>query len=73
MKDFKQFAAIVKSPEIQSEFSKHLNSKRSAIPVPDFCSEEDVNSIMSFIASMSADISLSLLQYYHQWINLDDN
>lgn len=68
MENFDEFRTLISNDEYAKIISEHLNKKNPGIIMPSTFNQESVDSLSSFIANVSLDISLILLETYHSWL-----
>lgn len=69
MYNFSEFEKLVRDPGFLDLLSKSLSSQKFNIPAPLNAPDTYTDDLASFVATLSGEVALVLLQAYHQWIS----
>lgn len=69
MRDFSEFEKIVRDPEFLNILSKTLSSRGLNIPIPSNAPDTYADELASYVATLSGEVALFLLQTYHKWVS----
>lgn len=69
MHDFSEFEKIIRDPKTLDLISTKLSSMGYGLPIPVNAPDNYAEELASYVAILSGEVALTLLQIYHDWVS----